>query len=71
MSERDEHAIWQSRWLGKIVDTPDGPGTVSGFSDEGTGISYQVRTINPQGVTTWRDWPITQVKLLRKGRKNG
>jgi len=68
MSERDEHAIWNSRWRNKQVDTPDGPGICSGFSDEGTGISYQVRTVNPEGVTMWKDHPKKNVKLVKGER---
>ncbi len=68
MPERDEHAIWNSRWRGREVSTPDGSGICSGFSDEGTGISYQVRTINPQGVTVWHDYPRKSVKLRKEKR---
>ncbi len=69
MTERDEHAIWDSRWEGRKVTTPDGHGVCCGFADDRTGISYQVRTVNPEGVTTWHDFPKKVVKLVGKEKR--
>ena len=68
-TRRDEHSIWESRWLGRHVDTPDGPGICSGFSVETSGIQYQVRTVNPEGVTVWKDFPKRKVRLIRGKNK--
>lgn len=64
--ERDEHAIWNARWRGRQVVTPDGGGICCGFHDDGTGVQYQVRTVNPQGVTTWRHYPRAELKLKKE-----
>ena len=64
--ERDEHAIWVARWEGRRVDTPDGIGICTGFNDEGTGVTYQVKTINPHGVKVWKDYPRAKVTLRKE-----
>ena len=66
MSDQDEHAIWNSRWRGHQVDTPDGFGLCCGFNNGRTGIEYQVITVNSEGVKVWRDYPRAQVKLVKR-----
>jgi hypothetical protein len=64
--EKDEHAIWLSRWNGKKVSTPDGVGVCCGFNNEGPSVEYQVRLENEHGVTTWRHYNKKFLKLIKR-----
>jgi len=67
--ERDEYKIWQSRWEGRQVDTPDGPGVCCGFLNDVkgyTGVAYQVRVQDAEGKIVWREYPKAKVKLLKR-----